>query len=719
MAARGEDGALFSPYWYKVRDLRPRLRPGLRVERRVERDGVRHVLTAPESGRSFLLTPAAWRIVGALDGRRSVGEIWRAAADALGDDLPGQDEVLRLLGQLHKADALNAGVAPALEELTGRGALERRRRAAQATRNPLAIRIPLLDPDRFLEATAPLVRPLFTVWGLLAWLAVMVWAGRALALHWDGLAGAVADRALAFDNLLIAACVFPVAKLIHELAHGWACRVWGGEVREVGLMLLVFIPVPYVDASSSAAFASRWRRIVVAAAGMMAEGLLAAAALFVWIAAEPGWVTAVAFNVMLVAGVSTVLFNGNPLLRFDAYFILCDLISVQNLGGRAGKWWGWLLHAKGFGLDRWTDPADDGWERGWFLLYGPAALAYRLWLTLTISLYVAQEYVAVGIAMAAWSIGLTLLWPTAKGLWSILTGPRVAPRRGRALAVTAGLVAAPAVALGAVPVPYGVVVEGVVTAPEGGRVLAGADGVVRDWAAPGARLTAGETAVTLEAPMISAEAAVLEARVAAARARLVAAEASDAFQIAPARAELGYLEREAAARRADMAALDAPAPRTGRFTPADRALVPGRQVRKGETLGWIVGDRRAVTRLAIPAERIDEVRAARPAVSVRFADAPFAPVEARVLRIAPESTDTLPSAALSTLGGGGFTLDPRRAQELGTTTPIHVAELWTLRPAAETPIGARVHARFDLGAEPLAPRIWRALRRTFLSRLDL
>ena len=101
------------------------------------------------------------------------------------------------------------------------------------------------------------------------------------------------------------------------------------EVSEIGLMLIVFTPVPYVDATSSYRFPSKWARAAVAAAGIGAELLVGAIAVYVWLLAEPDLVTAVAFNVLLIAGVSTLLVNGNPLMRYDGYFVLCDLLEAS------------------------------------------------------------------------------------------------------------------------------------------------------------------------------------------------------------------------------------------------------------------------------------------------------------------------------------------------------------------------------------------------------
>ena len=138
--------------------------------------------------------------------------------------------------------------------------------------------------------------------------AVNQWS--ALSVHWEA-------RFLDPGNLLSLWLLYPLVKGLHELGHGFATRHWGGEVHEMGVMLLVFTPVPYVDASASSAFPSRNQRMVVAAAGIMVELLLTGVALLLWSYSDPGLLRDLCFNVLVIGGVSTLLFNGNPLLRFD------------------------------------------------------------------------------------------------------------------------------------------------------------------------------------------------------------------------------------------------------------------------------------------------------------------------------------------------------------------------------------------------------------------
>src|SRR5262249_5732608 len=162
-------------------------------------------------------------------------------------------------------------------------------------------------------------------------------------------------------------------------------KSFGCAVREVGIILLVFIPVPYVDASASSALPDRWQRMAVAAAGVAVELMLAAIATHVWASTESRFWRAAAVHVMLVGGVSTVFVNGNPLLRFDGYYVLIDLIGVPNLASRAQKYWSHLVDHRVFGSDLSRPFPATRTERAWMLVYAPAAFAYRLMMLAGIS----------------------------------------------------------------------------------------------------------------------------------------------------------------------------------------------------------------------------------------------------------------------------------------------------------------------------------------------
>src|SRR5512134_79840 len=378
---------LHSPSWYRVAQLRPRLRGHARIHRHHYRGELWYVLEDRTSRRVHRFNSTAYYIVGLLDGRRTVHEIWEAATERFGDDAPTQDEVIRLLGQLHSAEVLQTEAMPDLSELARRARKGKKKTWLQNLLSPLAIRIPLVDPDRFLERWLPWYGPWFGWVGLAVWAVVVGFGIAAAAAHWDELTADVTSQILAPQNLLILWLTFPVVKLAHELGHACAVKAWGGEVHEMGIMLLVLMPIPYVDASAASAFPQARRRVVVGAAGMLVEVFLASIAMLLWVEAEPGLARAVLYDVMLIAGVSTVVFNANPLLRYDGYYMLADLVQIPNLRARANQYLGYLAETRLFGVRQPAIEASAG-ERRWFVFFAIASFLYRNFVMLAIALFI-------------------------------------------------------------------------------------------------------------------------------------------------------------------------------------------------------------------------------------------------------------------------------------------------------------------------------------------
>ena len=237
--------ALFSPSWYRVAELKPRIRAHTVIHRHAYRGQIWFVLQDQAAGRSHRFTPAAHHFIGLMDGNRTVQEIWDAAGKQLGDAAPTQEEVIRLLGQLHSADALLCDVPPDSQEVFRRHQRHTRMEWKRRLWTPLALRFPLWDPDRFLDRTLPYAGWLFGWIGVLLWLGVVGTGAVLTATHWTELTKDVVDRLFAPHNLLLLWLVYPFVKALHELGHAYVTKKFGGEVHEIGVMLLVLTPVPY------------------------------------------------------------------------------------------------------------------------------------------------------------------------------------------------------------------------------------------------------------------------------------------------------------------------------------------------------------------------------------------------------------------------------------------------------------------------------------------
>ncbi|MEL6265210.1 MAG: peptidase M50 [Pseudomonadota bacterium] len=710
-------------HWHRISGLRLALSPGVTVTRQVNRGVVWYVLYNAAANRSHRLNRAAYAIVARLDGRATVAEAREAARVDLGDDLPSEDAVVELVGMLSQADCLmgDAGAVPDAGEAASRGArMERMRRRAHWM-NPLFLRVPLADPDRFLTATLPLVRPLFSWPGFLVWLALMAWLVAEAALNWDALGASVADRVLAADNLLLLVIVFPLLKALHELGHGYAVKLGGGEVREIGIMFLVLLPVPYVEASATAAFPSKWSRVLVGAAGMMAELAVAAGAMLVWLEAEPGLVRALAFNTLFIAGVSTLVFNGNPLLRFDAYYILSDIAELPNLAQRSNRLYARWVQSVVFGIKGLRPVISAPGERPWFVAYAPAAFVYRLVVVFGIALFVATEYFFLGIALAAWSVTLSLLWPLAKALWFVVSAPSLATRRWRAVLATAATGAAIAGLVFAVPLPRGTVATGLVEPPQGSEVLAAADGVVARIVENGTAVAPGDPVAWMRDVTLTARLRLDEARLEELELRLRAVLGLDAGAVEQLKRQVAVAREDLAATRAEVEDLVVRASHAGVVAlPLGDRLV-GRHLRRGDRLGHVVDARPPVARVLVAAEDWALVSGTTTGIDILQKADPWRALPGRaVTREEPSATRRLPDPAFAETVDGPFALDPAADAEQGLRSllPFFVVEI-ALPEGLDVRWRERVMVRFAHPPATVGERGWRALRQLFLERFDV
>ena len=181
-----------SQSWYRVSGLKPRLAAQARLHRQVFRGRPSYVLQDLVNQRFFRLGTGAWRFVGLLDGRRTVHEVWDTLNAQLGDDAPTQDELIALLSQLHGGNVLLCDLPPDTAEMFARYRKAKGERLKQYLTNPLFVRIPLFDPDRFLARWTPYVRPIFSWWGAAIWLTVVLSAVGVVMARWGDLTTGVA-----------------------------------------------------------------------------------------------------------------------------------------------------------------------------------------------------------------------------------------------------------------------------------------------------------------------------------------------------------------------------------------------------------------------------------------------------------------------------------------------------------------------------------------------
>lgn len=682
-----------------------------------------HVVHDPASNKFYRLNPVSHELVGLLDGARTVEEAWNIVLDRHADMAPTQPEVIQLISNLYNANLLSIEASPETEQLLRRQRDRLTKKVKSQAIGIMYFRVRLFNPDAIISAVEPVLRPIMNRWGFLAWAVFVLFTLTRLGSHSGSLADGFKD-AIAPSNWGWLIVVYVVAKVFHEMGHGVICKRFGGQVPEFGALLLVLVPSPYVDASACWGFPSRWQRVSVGAGGMIFELFFAGLMAHVWLATPEGSLMhQIAYNAMLTAGLSTVLFNANPLMRFDGYYILSDLLEIPNMMQRSFQQLQYLMQKYIYRLDDVSSPTTQPGEAWTLSIYGVAALIYRVFLFITITLYVMGKLFAIGLILAIWTAAAWFIMPVAKLIKWLSSGPKLADQRGRTIAITLGMLAVGAVLVGMIPMPDVRRGVGVVESLDRTGVFIGEPGfIVGAYARPGDYVEEGDVIAVLESPQLQSQILMAKGQLAEFESieREATATSPSSVPVARERVAAAKLSLDFLLERDDR--LVVTAPHAGRYVGADPHDMLGQMASAGEVLGEVVDtDNVRVTASMTQNEAawlFDEIE--KPRVSMRPVSMPGVVIKGHNLRAIDAGQAYLPHASLGYAGGGTIQTDQTDQSGLLAETQQFIVYIeptandeWSGVP------GERVYLRFRLGAKPLAVQWVDRLHKMIQGRVQL
>lgn len=711
----------FSESWYRVADQQICLRPHVNVRRQFFRGEKWYVLQDAFNNQFYRLRPAAYEFVARLRSTRSVEEVWKECLEQDPDNAPGQQDVIQILSQLYHANLLQYQVPEDSAKLFERYRKRRQREVQSKLLGIMFARFPLWDPDDFLRRCMPVAKKLIRPAGAVLWCLVVAGALKVVVDHGSELVDQ-SQGILAPANLFLLYLGLVFVKVLHEFGHAFACRRFGGEVHVMGVMLLVFTPIPYMDATSSWAFRSRWQRVLVGAAGMIVEVFVAALATFVWVRTGPGALHSLMYNMMFIASVSTLLFNANPLLRFDGYYILSDLLDIPNLHQQSRGFLRHLFERYLFGWKNSESPAQTRKERIWFVVFGVTSGIYRIFVFTAIILFVADRFLLAGVVMAIMCLVSWGLVPLGRFVRYLATSPRLERTRLRAIGLTVGAVTVLTGLLAALPFPASFRAPGVLQAADYRQVAGETPGVFGALVtASGQAVDRDDALVQLRDPELSFELALARAQLAETKATQRKALWHQTADLKPLSAYLALMEKRLRRLEERERLLTVRADRGGIWVSPEGEERRGLWVLRGTPLGEIVSRDRfefvAIVSQA-NASRLfgEQIRN----VSIRLHGQAAFELQVVDYTLIPAEQETLPSAALGWQAGGELQVAPTDASGLQAAEPFFQVMAY-VQPNEHVFMlhGRSGRIRFRLAPEPLLRQWGRRFRQLLQERYQI
>jgi len=756
----------FHESWYRVADLHPRLRSTVQISRQHFRGLPWHVIQDHSNNAFFRLAEPAYRFIGLLDGKRTVGEAWTLSNEQLGDEAPTQGEAIQLLGQLYTSNLLQAEVPADTHTLFARYKKRKQREIASYFMNIMFARIPIFDPDAFLNKWLSLVGWIFSPVGAVIWVAIIalgVWF-IAQVPNWPFEITKRANNMLSPDNLLLLYVAFAMIKACHEMGHAISCKKFGkqsgtgGEVHIIGIMFLVFTPIPYVDASSSWALTNKWHRAIVGAAGMWVELAIASVAAMVWAnSSDSSVIHNFAYNIMFVAGFSTIVFNANPLLRYDGYYILSDLLEIPNLAQRGKEYIYYLVKRYAWNVRFARNPAHTPAEKFWLFIYAIASFIMRIFVTLSIMFYLTSVLNGTLIILAAgMTIAGLITWavvPVGKFIHYLATDGELQRVRPRAVLSSGLVIAALLVTLGGVRFPDRARVQGVVEPDTGNlkELYSGGDGLVQTLnmephAAKGndiliERLAMpytlkGDTLMQLENPDLQKrQLGQLQAELKRLRVQLNKTYSDDPRAAPLVQSQVASVEELIRMKQEQIDNLTLKSPLTGVLITPDMDIKRFGYVKRSDRIGLVADLHHLIIRAATTNDLAATLYGeGKRHVEIRVQGRADILLTGDIFDFAPAGSKQLPSPALGYQMGGELNTAPDDQHGTKTTENFFEVRIGNLKLVSAPPDialkydntsdvpllpGQRVVVRFDMPPKPLAVQAWTKLRQVFQKRFQM
>ena len=517
------------------RSLPLRLRPDLIISESIFQGEKSWIVKDPVAMKYFRLREPEYEALQMLKSKQGYQQIKRHLQDKFPDFKIEVRQVQALINSMHSSGLLLSSAPDQAEPLRKRHNKQLKQKAMGLASSIIAMKFPGVDPERFLSWLYPKIRGLFSNFAFVIYFAIIIAAITLVLTNLNEFYSRLPDFSKFFglNNLLFMGFILILTKSIHELGHGLTCKHYGGECHEIGFMLMVLTPAMYCNTSDSWILPNKWHRIAIGAAGMWVEIVMASIATFVWWYTNPGWLHYFCLNTVFLCSVSTIMFNANPLLRYDGYYMLSDYLEIPNLSqvsktAMINKLRTWCLGMKPVNVR--MMPTRNQLA---FAIYGVAAFVYRWFILIVIFWFLSEIFEPYGLQIIGHvAIAISLFGMVVVPLFKLCKFFAF-PGRFREVkmirtAVSAIVLLVALWALFFVPVPHFVWANFVVQPNEAQKVYVQYPGVLQQLhVQEGDQVSKGQQLATLANPELEIDVLNLETELAKLNADLRAYQAVD------------------------------------------------------------------------------------------------------------------------------------------------------------------------------------------------
>ncbi len=734
-----------------ARALPVRVRPDLKAKQQRYLGQMYWVVKDPVGLKYYRFQEEEYAILHMLDGQASLDEIKVEFEQRFPPQKITVEELGRFVGMLHKSALVIASVAGQGEQLVKRRWEKKWKTAAGTFSNVLAIRFKGVDPERILTWLYPKVRwffsvPALIICGLLALSALLL-----VTVQFDTFHSKLPTFHQFFEakNWIYLGATLAISKVVHEFGHGLSCKHFGGECHEMGVMLLVLTPCLFCNVSDSWMLPNKWHRAAIGAAGMYVEIVMASICTFLWWFSQPGLLHQICLSTMFVCSVSTILFNGNPLLRYDGYYILSDVLEIPNMRQKASSILSRKLGAWCLGLEEPDDPFLPKRNQFLFAMYTVASSLYKWMILVGILFFLYKVFEPYGLKvlsqmLAVMAFGSIVGMPLYKlGKFFYVPG-RLHKVKRKNVNVTLGILSAVAAFILFFPLPYRVLCPLELKLRGAEPVYVQVPGILEEiTVTPGQQVEKGDKLGQLSNIDLNLEIVGLEAKIAQDEVRRIVirhqrfalGNEMAALAMGPLAESLDSSEEQLAQRQQDRNRLDLVAPKSGTVLPApeiakrsdsaSRKLptwsgTPLQKKNLGAFLEpatvycQIGNPKKWEANIIIDQENIEFVHEGQK-VKIKLDRLPYRTFETTIDEIGPEMEFS--SRQMSSKKGGELMT---KVDEAGHERPINIS--YQARADIDDESGTLVQglrgsAKIDAEWQSLGKRFWRFIMRTFNFRL--